>query len=83
MSDACVAANHDELLKGLADAAGFQEPEQAFDSHIHDAVGRLFAGRKMEDMCDAMHGFFNVVTVFDGTVDILNPLARFEFTIVA
>jgi hypothetical protein len=40
----------------MVGAAGFEEPEQPLDSHVHDLVRGLFNSRKVHHVGDAFHG---------------------------
>ena len=54
-----VAADEDELPKRIARPALFEEPEQPLDRDVHDAVGRLLAGRQVQDVRDIAQGIVN------------------------
>ena len=55
VADAGVAADQDELARGLALAELLEQPEQPLHRDVHHVVGRLLAGREMDDMGDAIH----------------------------
>jgi hypothetical protein len=83
MPHARVAADHDELLECGGGAAGFEQPEETFDRHIHNLLRRLFDGCEMQNMRDTVHCFFDEVAMLDGAVNVLNAWVRGEFAVVA
>jgi hypothetical protein len=82
MSDSRVPADQNELLKCRAGAAGFQQPEQALDCHIHDLVWRFLAGCQVENVGDTIHCIFYNFAVLNGAVDGLYSFVRFEFAVM-
>ncbi len=78
-----VAADQDELAKRLARARCLEQPEQAFDGHVHDRLRRLLAGRQVQDVGDARHRFVDGAAFGDRARRHLEPRPRGQLAVVA
>src|SRR5687768_3031884 len=83
MPNASITTNQNKLLECGTCTASFKQPEHAFHRYIHDLVRSLFAGCKMDNVCNIVHCFFHSLPVFDGAMNILYAFMSFEFAVMA
>ena len=69
VAHASVSTNQNELLKGIARATPFEEPEEPLYSHINDVIRSLLAGSEMNHMGDALQRVFHIIADCDVSLD--------------
>jgi hypothetical protein len=83
MAYASISANQNELPEGWAGAASLEQPEETFDCHIHDLIGRFFARRQMDDVAYPIQGILYRLAMLYGAAHNLEPVIAIEHTLVA
>ena len=72
VTDRGIAADQDEIFS-LSCPKGLQQPEHAFDRHIHHEIGNLLARGHVNHMRDALHDGFDEGTFGDVAGDDHEP----------
>ena len=83
MTDSTIAADQDELAKGVAGAGLFEEPKEPFDGDVDNIVGSFFAGGTVDDVGNAGHGAADYVAIGDIAGDDLGAIVGIERAVVA
>jgi hypothetical protein len=83
MTQGGIAADEDDLLKGMAETALLQQPEQTFHRDVDDAVFGFLAGCTVDDMGNAAHRCAHNVAVSDIAAYRLQSRLGFKTAVVA
>ena len=81
--DRGIATDDDDLACCRRDAKSLKHPEQALDRHVDDILGRLLAGREMNDVSDPGEHSLDEDAIGDRPTHHLDTVASVDDAVMA